>query len=866
MRSQIYLVLIRDGSLALAVGAGLENRLLRDGSRAMALVPAVRGPEFADSGYGRQLAMRRPGSAPVGHGPQVVALYEDGLLADLASLGLPAYVGVRDGGEPRVVRWAGGPGAIMLPVATARDLVDAVADHTPWSRYAAGLASAGDPLAGAGAAPVVPGARQPGHDRLSARSRRVVTVASVAAGPLLLAGLPPAAIAASGVSQPPALAAAASSATKVVLAADTQQAPPAVAPAPAAAAPPAAAPAPPANAGPANTWGNYFTNLGTSLQNYTNATVTGAGNFLSQVGTGIGNTIGNAVALSNQAQQNDDQANQALANKFVQNNAAAVQAGNSWGKWAQAPGQAIMAPVGAALGIAATSETGPGMIVGGLTGYANGAKVGAAAGRATGFFGGYLGYQLTHLSDSSPSGTTSSTPASTTNPILGALQYADQTGHAWVGDPFADTKMVGEAAGWTGFTILNNMRSTQGAAQAAGTATFFPTGANTLMGNLASRFGNGWAIMNAAEYTGGFLYGLGKYVFTSDGSLQPGTVTVGSDGSVTITSSDGKTVTTITPDGTVLTTVDGNTTVMAPGGGPAVSLADFFKSMFAVAGSPQSGSEAIVGPDGVTIIAPDGTATAIGANGPVTTTPGSTAPGGTAPGDTAPGDTAPGGTAPGSGTAPGGTAPGSGTQPGGTTPPAGGVTPPSGGSASQADGDTGGGIPGVTGNANGTPAPGGSGTTTDAASAGPPAAPPAAAVAPPAAAPPVTAAAGSAAPAVAAAPQPADAAPATRSADAPPAAAPPVATTVAGGTPAGSAPASGAPAGGTPAGGAPADGAPAVAQAAPAAQPVPVVEAGTAGGTTGAGAGAGTGGGLPTGGSSDGYMTASVGSGGGATG
>jgi hypothetical protein len=87
MRSQVYLVLIRDGRLALTVGAALENRLLRDGHSAMALVPVVRGREFADSDYRRQLAS-------AGHAPQVVTLYEDGLLDRLASLGLPAYVGV----------------------------------------------------------------------------------------------------------------------------------------------------------------------------------------------------------------------------------------------------------------------------------------------------------------------------------------------------------------------------------------------------------------------------------------------------------------------------------------------------------------------------------------------------------------------------------------------------------------------------------------------------------------------------------------------------------------------------------------------------------------------------------------------------
>ena len=166
MRSQVYLVLIRDGRLALTVGAALENRLLRDGHRAMALVPAVRGREFTDSDYRRQLAS-------AGHAPQVVTLYEDGLLDRLASLGLPAYVGVQHDEEARVARWSNDSGAIMLPVATARDLVDAVADHTPWRRYAAELPSARYPVEAAKIAPV--------------RSLKVASVATV--GPLLLGGM-----------------------------------------------------------------------------------------------------------------------------------------------------------------------------------------------------------------------------------------------------------------------------------------------------------------------------------------------------------------------------------------------------------------------------------------------------------------------------------------------------------------------------------------------------------------------------------------------------------------------------------------------------------------------------------------------------
>jgi hypothetical protein len=67
----------------------------------------------------------------------VVAVQEEGLLGRLEALGLAAYVGVPLDEDWRVIRWDSQAGAIMLPVASARDLVDAVADHTPWPEYAA---------------------------------------------------------------------------------------------------------------------------------------------------------------------------------------------------------------------------------------------------------------------------------------------------------------------------------------------------------------------------------------------------------------------------------------------------------------------------------------------------------------------------------------------------------------------------------------------------------------------------------------------------------------------------------------------------------------------------------------------------------
>jgi hypothetical protein len=178
MASQTYLIHVRDRQLALAVGAELEDRLARDGRQAVALVPAGDG-------------LGLPRAAP-----QVVALYEEGLLSRLESLGLTAYVGVPPEEEAGVVRWAHG-GAMLLPVATARDLVDAVADHTPWRASAASMTQfASSTLRFASA----PGPARP------ALSRKLA-VAGIA-GPLLLTGLPAAAAATSGPAthQPPAKA------------------------------------------------------------------------------------------------------------------------------------------------------------------------------------------------------------------------------------------------------------------------------------------------------------------------------------------------------------------------------------------------------------------------------------------------------------------------------------------------------------------------------------------------------------------------------------------------------------------------------------------------------------------------------------
>ncbi len=203
MTPQTYMILISDGSLALAVGAALEDRLARDGHSALALVPA-RGLDFADAA-----SHRRPGTwqARPGHSsraPQVVALYEDGLLKRLESLGLAAYVGVPHEEEWRVVHWDNDAGAILLPVTTARDLVEAVADHTPWARQ---------PMQAPHAAP--PRRREVRRAVLAgspALSRKLAVASAVGvAGSMLLTAAP--AVAASGAAQTPAQAGAASGGT-----------------------------------------------------------------------------------------------------------------------------------------------------------------------------------------------------------------------------------------------------------------------------------------------------------------------------------------------------------------------------------------------------------------------------------------------------------------------------------------------------------------------------------------------------------------------------------------------------------------------------------------------------------------------------
>ena len=117
MALQTYLVHFRDRRLALTVGAGLEQRLARDGHDAVALIPAGDGLGLTRADGSSHPARRRSRTST----PQVIALYEEGLLAKLQSLGLTAYIGIGPAEQPAAIRWGNGGGALLLPVTTAGD-------------------------------------------------------------------------------------------------------------------------------------------------------------------------------------------------------------------------------------------------------------------------------------------------------------------------------------------------------------------------------------------------------------------------------------------------------------------------------------------------------------------------------------------------------------------------------------------------------------------------------------------------------------------------------------------------------------------------------------------------------------------------
>ena len=213
MTQQTYLILIRDGRLALSAGAALEDQLAADGHRGMTLVPSRRGTDFAD---GTDLGYLRQASLWGGTTPQLVALYEDGLLDMLRSLGLVAYVGVPADHDWGIIHTddTTAAGVMLLPVATARDLVDAIAAHTPWHQYATPQAAS----AAATRSATAHRRRGPASGRRAAvlpasPLARRLAIASVTV-PLITVGLPVAAAAAStaapqaGATQPATQAAA----------------------------------------------------------------------------------------------------------------------------------------------------------------------------------------------------------------------------------------------------------------------------------------------------------------------------------------------------------------------------------------------------------------------------------------------------------------------------------------------------------------------------------------------------------------------------------------------------------------------------------------------------------------------------------
>ncbi len=538
MRSQVYLVLIKDGRLALTVGAALEDRLLRDGHRAMALVPVVRGREFADSDYRRQLAS-------AGHAPQVVTLYEDGLLDRLATLGLPAYVGVQHDEEARVARWSNDSGAIMLPVATARDLVDAVADHTPWRRYAAELPSARYPVEAAKIAPV--------------RSRKIASVATV--GPLLLGSMSAVAVAASGPGQALAPAAAAPGGhLNAVDVADTQ---PATASGPVPAVPGSVA-APATGASPANQLvvgidGSVY------LRNPDNSiTITSPDGIVSTAPPGTPMPASATAVLGS------------LYNAVTQANPAAVANAAADGKAAAPLGAAIGGPVLAIPTAIGAAETGPGDLLATAGAYGLGAKGGGALAFGGGATYGYLNGLYQNIT-MQPDGTfaytpaaASGTPGSTTggNGLVNALSDANAAGTSLGGE-------LALGAGTAGTFALAG----QGAL--SGTTQSFLTGAGGAGNITAGGLGLGYTLGaggSLAQSLYNYLTG-GSGTSTGTGSSQPAAnqVTIGPDGTSYITNPDNS-VTAVTPYGSVINfpapttapaTTPGNTTSAAPGAAAA---------------------------------------------------------------------------------------------------------------------------------------------------------------------------------------------------------------------------------------------------------------------------------------------------------
>jgi hypothetical protein len=351
MTVRTYLVLIEDLDLALAVGGALEDRLSGDGHRALALVPTSSGHLSTLTGQLVGIGPKPAGSWPAGGRPHVVAIYEDGLLDWLESVGLPAYIGIPAGEEWQVIDWAHGAGAMLIPVACARDLVEDVARYTPWSRFA------GAPLATAAQAYGV--ARSGGRPALY----RKLAVAGVA-GPMMLAGLPLATAAAASTSHLATRPSVQSPVSAVDTAFQASQGSPAGAG--------SGAPAATGSAPPAPSW---FSRAGTAIQNY--------------------------MAYMGQVEIDNAQANLAMSQQIT----SAI--GSMWPSWPNAVvggengfaygtlgGVVIGGIIGGGLGALAGPEAIiPGMIAGGYKGGEYGLIFGTAAGTAIGMINSHLNQQ-----------------------------------------------------------------------------------------------------------------------------------------------------------------------------------------------------------------------------------------------------------------------------------------------------------------------------------------------------------------------------------------------------------------------------------------------------------------------------------------
>jgi hypothetical protein len=352
--------------LALAVATALEDRLLEDGRAALALVPAVRGPEFAQADYDGYLGTWRAGTGRNCRAPQVVALYEDGLVNRLESLGLAAYVGVPREEEWRIVHWDNDAGAMLLPVATARDLVDAVAAHTPWRQYAAQ------------APEVAPSRRRRAGSAGSPLLSRKIAIAGVAAGvagPLLLASLPAPAFAASSAPQAPVQAGAsftdsgagantASPAGQSAAGVSTSNAP--------------AAGGPSSATSPTPSTSSVTSPIGVlgNIQNFAGQAVTGVQNFAGQVGS----AFQRSMELQGQAEITNAEANLAMGNAIVNRLPSVVNGASFFGDRGLVYGTTLGTIGGGAIGC------GVGALGGGV-GCIPGAIAGMELGGEIGFFG-----------------------------------------------------------------------------------------------------------------------------------------------------------------------------------------------------------------------------------------------------------------------------------------------------------------------------------------------------------------------------------------------------------------------------------------------------------------------------------------------